>query len=226
VLAAIFTWRRAEHGDGIAVRFVLWMLVAAILISLTWYARLAIPGPYAVEMFAAKLTLLGLAATVATFQYAGWHRAARELLVQIHEPKWTASVRRLEMLRAGIESNTGPADEYLTLGIQVRRWQEWRIEAAANMLGDLLPFNRRVLGDLLAGIYFLLLSSTTDLTGLVFDANGATWTWFSLGGFAASIPPFFGAWGAYLLSLSHEFRAWETGFRGADDEARRWLQSQ
>jgi hypothetical protein len=216
--------KKDEPSDGIAVRFLLWMVVAVALIALACYFRIAIPGQHVVEVFAAKLTLVGLAATVATFQYSGWHRTAREVLDQVHEPKWTASVRRLQTLRAKVESNTGSADDYLTLGIRVGQWQEWRLDAAGGMLRDLLPFNRRVLGDLLAGVYLLLLSSTGDLAGLVLDQHGTAWRWFSLGAFAASIPPFLGAWGAYLLSLSHEFRAWEIGFRGAEDEARAWLE--
>jgi hypothetical protein len=212
-----------RHLDGIAVRFRIWIVVGASLIALTCYARLAIPGPHAVEVFAAKLTLLGLAATVATFQYTGWHRTAREMLDQVREPEWTASVRRLEEIKTRVVSNTGSAADYLTLRTQVGRWQQWRLDAAEAVLGDLLPFNRRVLTNLLAGIYLLLLSATADLAGLVFDANGAGWRWFSLGAFVASIPPFLGAWGAYLLSLSHEFKGWETGFRAAEREAREWL---
>jgi hypothetical protein len=146
------------------------------------------------------------------------------MLDQVHEPNWTASVRRLETLRAKIESNTGSGDDYPTLGIRVGQWQKWRLDAAEGMLRDLLPFNRRVLGDLLAGVYLLLLSSTGDLAGLVFDQHGMVWRWFSLGAFAASIPPFLEAWGAYLLLLSHEFKAWEIGFRGAENESRAWLE--
>ena len=218
------TRKQDEPSDGIAVRFLLWMAVAAGLIALACYFRIAIPGQHIVEVFAAKVTLVGLAATVATFQYTGWQRIAREILDQAHEPSWTASVRRLETVRARIESKTGSADDYVTLGLQVGQWQKWRLDAVEGMLRDLLPFNRRVLGDLLAGVYLLLLSSTGDLAGLAFDQHGTAWRWFSFGSFAASIPPFLGAWGAYLLSLSHEFKAWEIGFRGAEDEARAWLE--
>src|SRR5437879_4948369 len=175
-----------EPSDGIAVRFLLWVAVGAVLIAAACYLRLAIPGQHVVEVFAAKLTLVGLAATVATFQYSGWHRSAREVLDQVHEPKWTASVRRLETLRARIESNTGSADDYLTLRIRVAQWQKWRLDAAGGMWRDLLPFNRRVLGDLLSGVYLLLLlSSTGDLARLVLDQHGIAWRWFSLGAFAA-----------------------------------------
>jgi len=133
-----------------------------------------------------------------------------------------ASTRRLEMIKLRVASNVGPADELLTLGPQVRRWQEWRLGAAGGILA-ILPFNQRILVDLLAGAYLLLLSSTADLAGFVLDANGSTWRWFSLGAFVASIPPFFVSWAFYVLLLSREFTDWKAGFQRAESDARSWL---
>lgn len=48
-----------------------------VSVALTCYFRLTVPGSAAVEIFAAKLTLIGLAATVATFQYDGSSTGSR-----------------------------------------------------------------------------------------------------------------------------------------------------
>lgn len=213
-------------NDPMGLRFALWLVSAGVFVAAAWSQSLTLPHAYTVDILTGKFTLLGFAAAIASFHYTGWQRTVRETLNRIYNPEWMAREGRLDLLKEQIASGTEKAGfEYLELETLVDRWHERRLATLKLVLDSELPTTRLVLTDLMSGLYFLVVSSIADLSGLILDPAGTSWRWFSLGSFAGSFGPFFASLFFHIGTLKGNFSGWESAFREVEQESQARLRA-
>jgi hypothetical protein len=210
--------------DAMGLRFALWLALAGACTWVAWTWSLSLPAT--VEILASKFTLIGFAAAIASFHYAEWRRTTREALDRVYDPEWSAREGRLSVLREEIERGAEAMTfEYLQLETRIRGWYERRLARIQLLLRNELPSARVVLTDLMSGSYFLVVSSIADIAGLMFDPQGGSWRWFSLGTFAGSFSPFLSALFSHIGRLKGDFTSWESIFKEIEGETRAKLRT-
>jgi hypothetical protein len=206
--------------------FLLWLMTSGVAIASSFWWKLMLPREYTIDIFVAKLTLLGFGAAVLSLRFNDWRETVRATTNKVFDREALARERRLDTLKEQIASGTGRAGfEYLELEIDVTAWHEGRLE----MLEDFSRFElnsiRVSLIDLGWGLSLLLVSSISDLSGLVLDPAGTPWRSFSLGCFAASFAPFSNVLAYYLGDLTGSLKRTEERFRRAEQRSRAKLRA-
>jgi hypothetical protein len=214
-----------HRRSSIPTRLLAWMSVSAAIIAWCYFLDLKMPTTGTVDFFGGKLALLGLVATIATYQYGIWIQAARETLRWVRDPRWLVEEVKLENEQTAMWAGVGRADPtFIAREGDIRTWRKYRFDTSSRMLSGTLPHSEITLTNVVAGTYILMLSCVLDLAGYLLDPGGTSWRPASAGSLAGAFPPLLEAWCRYARTLGKEFESWESEFQAVKRESAAALQ--
>ena len=189
-----------------------WFALATPLTVVALSLGLAFPHQYTAKPLTGKFTLLGLIAAVTSLQYTEWRQNSDSTWTKVFDIDWMVRALRLDDRAKSITNDSERAD--LSHDVQqVQGWYEGRIGSLNNVLDNVRAPARFVLTALATGLYFLCLSSVSDLAGLVFDPAGGPWRYFSLGTLAGAFGPFMSVLFHHIGKLQGNLEGVEGVFR-------------
>jgi len=203
---------RSAFFDRTGLFLLLWFAFFTPFAITALSLGLVFPVEYTGNILTGKFTLIGLVGAVISLQYVDWRQAYDKTFESVFDVAWMVRDLQLNDRSETITDDAARADLNHELK-QVGHWHERRINSVKQLL-DILAGQRFVLIALVSGVYFLCLSSVSDLAGLIFDPAGRQWRSFSLGALAGAFAPFLTALFFLIGKLQGSFAGTEDIFLG------------